>query len=356
MKIVIATAMSIAALGMTWLGASPASAHTPAISADCSGVHVQATAYDAGQQNQWSVTIGGATQSGTFGASFDQTFPVPQDGAITSWSGAVAAQDGSYPGQGSGSVGPCGTPPPTDECVDLPGDQPAGTSCTPPPDVVRADSKSLDGCAVALMGTTYGAGALTYDEQYTDTYVFNGTTNTWDLVTDTSATIGNVAFTRWSAQEQVAHGCTQTPAQPPALHTSESTHQSVCGQDVVVTTTVETTTPYVYDAQTNDWVLGEPQEQTTTTESPVAAEECDETGVSPDVVEFGTSETVHVVRADVPVKAQVPTFVDSGLGGVTPAAATVVPSEDQQTPALALTLMGLMGTALVAGGLRLRRS
>ena len=273
MKIVIAIAMSVATVAMTWLGASPASAHTPVISADCAGVHVQATAYDAGQQNQWSVTIGGATQSGTFGASFDQTFPVPQDGATTSWSASASAQDGSYPGQGSGSVGPCGTPPPpTDECADLPGDQPAGTSCTP----------------------------------------------------------------------------------PPAIQTAESTNQSVCGQDVVVTSTLETTTPYVFDAQTNEWVLGEPQEQTTTSETPVTAEECDETGVSPHVVETDTSETVHVVRSDVPVKAEVPTFVDSGLAGVAPAAATVVPREDRQVPTLALLLTG--SALVLVGGLRLRRS
>lgn len=344
--------MSIATLGMTWLGASPASAHTPAIGADCSGVHVQATAYDAGQQNQWSVTIGGDTQSGTFGASFDQTFPVPQDGATTSWSASVAAEDGSYRGDDSGSVGPCGTP--TDVCVDLPGNQSVGTSCTPPPDVVRADHQALDGCAVAFNGTTYGAGALTYDEQYTDTYAFNSGTNTWDLVTDTSATIANVQFTAWSVQEQVAHGCTQTATQPPAVHTVQSTHQTVCGEDVVVTTTVETTTAYVYDAQTNEWVLGEPQEETTTSEAPVTPEACVETGVSPHVVEADTSETVHVVRNEVPVKAQVPTFVDSGLGGTTPAAATVVPTEDRRAPALALLLMG--AALVVVGGLRLRRS
>lgn len=369
MNIILATAMSIAALAMTWIGASPASAQTPVFSADCAGVHVKATAHDAGQQNQWSVTIDGVTQSGTFGASFDQTFAVPQNGATTSWSASVVGFDGNYQGQDSGTVGPCGTvtpPPPTDVCVDLPGDQPAGTSCTPPPDVVRADSKALAGCDVTVDGTTYGAGWLTYDEQYTDTFVFNATTNPWDLVTDTTATVTNTEFTPWSVQEQVANGCIEPSTQPPAIQTSESTHSLVCGEDVVVTTTVATTTPYVYDAQTNGWVLGEPQVSTTTSESPVTPEQCDQP-VTPNPEKPETTEvfeTVNVVTNGVPTKAttEVPSFVDAGLGSDTAApalsasAATVAAAPSGTSSPMSALLL-LMGAAVVlVGGRRLRRS
>src|SRR4051812_10319562 len=194
--------VSVLTAGGVGLGMSPASAHTPAFSADCSGVRVSATAYDGGMQNHWSVTVGGVTESGTFGVSFDRTFPVPQDGATTTWSASIEAADGGYHGQDAGSVGPCGTP--ADECADIPGDQPAGTDCTPPPDVARVVSKSLEGCDVILDGTKYGAGSLTYDEQFTDTYVFNDQTDTWNLVTDTTATVANVDFTPWSVQQQVA--------------------------------------------------------------------------------------------------------------------------------------------------------
>ncbi|SDN91108.1 hypothetical protein SAMN05192576_2965 [Nocardioides szechwanensis] len=369
MKIVLATAMSIVALAMTWIGASPASAHTPTFRADCAGVQVQATSYDAGQANKWTVTIDGVTQSGTFGSSFSQTFPVPQNGATTSWSASVVGFDGNYQGQDSGTVGPCGTvtpPPPTDVCVDLPGDQPTGTSCTPPPDVVRADSKNLEGCDVVLDGTTYGAGSLTYDEQYTDTFVFNTTTNTWDVVTDTTATITNTEFTPWSVQEQVANGCTEPSTQPPAIQTSESTNDVVCGQDVVVTTTVATTTPYVYDAQTNEWVLGEPQVNTTTSESPVTPEQCEtDTGVSPETEE-NTVVVTNVVTNGVPTKTttpQVPSFVDAGLTGsdtATPvlsaSAATVAAAPSGNSSPMSGLLL-LTGAALVlVGGLNPRRS
>lgn len=362
MKIVMAFAISLATVGMTWIGATPASAHTPVISADCSGVHVKATAYDAGQANKWSVTIGGVTQSGTFGASFNQSFPVPQDGATTSWSANVSAGDGSYPGQGSGSVGPCGTPPPpTDVCVDLPGDQPEGTSCTPPPDVVRADSKQLEGCDVTFDGVAYGAGELTYDEQYTDTFVFNTTTNTWDLVTDTTATIANPEFTAWTVAEQVANGCTEPTTQPPAIHSSNTSSEVSCASDVVVTTTTSTTTPYVYDAQTNEWVLGEPVVDTTTSEAPVEQGVCTETGVSSSVVTVETNDVNQVVK-HVPTKVLVPTYVDAGLTGsdtgssalaATAAAGGVSPAGGSSMPVLLL----LMGAALaLVGGLQLRRS
>ena len=129
-RIIAALTVPTLTMGAAVLVASPATAHTPNISADCGGVHVAATAYDAGVQNHWSVTIDGVTQSGSFGASFDRTFPVPQDGTTVAWSAFVEAADGSYHGGESGTVGPCGTP--ADVCADLPGQQPAGTPCTPP--------------------------------------------------------------------------------------------------------------------------------------------------------------------------------------------------------------------------------
>src|SRR4051794_14118164 len=113
MRFIAAFSASVlaAGFGAVLASASPASAHTPDISASCSGVHVGATAYDPGMANRWSVTINGVTQSGEFGSSLDQTFPVPQDGATTTWSAIVEAADGTYHADQSGVVGPCGTPP-----------------------------------------------------------------------------------------------------------------------------------------------------------------------------------------------------------------------------------------------------
>jgi hypothetical protein len=354
-----ALTLSVATVGASWLAMSPADAHTPDISASCSGVHVGATAYDSNVANRWSVTINGATQSGTFGDSFDQTFPVPQAGATTQWSAFVEAADGTYHGDGSGTVGPCGTPPPVDVCTDLPGPQPVGTQCTPPPDVQRADAKDLEGCAVSFGGTAYGAGDLTYDEQYTDSYVFNQSTNTWDLVTDTTATIANVVFTPWSVQEQVDHGCTAQPTQPPAEHSSHQSTHLDCDDDVQVTTIVTTTTPYVYDAATNTWVPGQPVEHTTTHEQPVQQGDCDDTEV------LGTQAHVHhhathVVAASAGTP-QVPTSVDAGLAGSAPVSAPVradgsasaTQSNGSQLPAL---LLLMAGAAFALGAFRLRRS
>ena len=356
MKIIAALAVPVLALGAGVLATSPASAHTPSISADCNGVHVSATAYDPSMQNRWSVTIDGTTQSGTFGSSFDQTFPVPQDGTAVAWSAYVEAADGSYHGDGSGSVGPCGTPTVEDVCKDLPGNQPAGTQCTPPPDVKRSEDKALDGCHVTFQGTEYGAGGLTWDEEYTDTYVFNDQTNTWDLVTDTTATVTNVEFTPWSVQEKVDHGCAAKPAQPPAEHSRHTTTHLDCGDDVRVTTTVTVTTPYVYDTQTNTWVPGKPVRHKTTHESPVKPGVCDDHGVAPTQTHASPGAQVQPVSATAP---QVPTVVDAGLTtapaaapAMSPAAATVHRSRDLEVPALLLSGALLLGF----GALRVRRS
>ncbi|HYF72273.1 MAG TPA: hypothetical protein VD864_05605 [Nocardioides sp.] len=364
MKLFAVLTASVVSLGASLLAMSPASAHTPAITADCNGVRVAATAYDPGMANRWSVTIGGVTQTGTFGATLDQTFPVPQNGATTPWSAYVEAADGTFRGQRSGSVGPCGTPPPVDVCVDLPGNQPVGIPCTPPPDVVRADSKTLEDCAVAFGGTTYGPGRLTYDEQYTDTYVFDQPSNTWVLVPDTTATVANLVFTPWTAQEQVAADCVEMPVEPPALQESDSSSEVDCDSDTVVTTTVTTTTPFVYDEDTNSWVPGQPVTDTTTSESPAEPDDCPEAGVSPS--QFGgTSSGAASAPADSAVDL-VPTVVAAGAAAPAASAAvaavaptaTVAPAsattQIDRSPAALLLLLGAGFVAMAA--LRVRRS
>lgn len=85
-----------------------ASAHTPSISASCSGVVLKATAYGSKATNKYSVTIGGKTSIGTFGASLNKTFPVPNNGETTSWSALISDENGGYSEHKSGVVGPCG--------------------------------------------------------------------------------------------------------------------------------------------------------------------------------------------------------------------------------------------------------
>jgi hypothetical protein len=355
MKIIAALAVPVLAVGAGVLTSAPASAHTPGISADCNGVHVSATAYDPNMQNHWSVTIDGATQSGTFGSSFDQTFPVPQDGSTVAWSASVEAEDGSYHGEDSGTVGPCGTPPVADVCDDLPGDQPEGTECTPPPDVQRSEDDGLDGCDVTFQGRDYGAGELSWVNEYSDTYAFDDQTGTWVLVTDTTPTVTQVEFTPWTVQEQVDHGCQSKPEQPPAEHTSDSSTRLDCDDRVQVTTTTTTTTPYVYDAETNSWVPGTPVRHESTTKTPVQPGTCDHGGSAPTQGHSSPGSQVTPASA---TTSQVPTVVDAGLGAApvavattSPAAASVGGSQDHRVPALLLS-----GALLVAfGALRVRR-
>lgn len=101
----------VAVIGGMFLVAPPASAHTPSITATCEGIVLKATAYDGGKDNTWTVTVGGATSSGTFGSSFSRTFPVAQGGASTEWSATIKGWNGEYAQSKSGTVGPCGTKP-----------------------------------------------------------------------------------------------------------------------------------------------------------------------------------------------------------------------------------------------------
>ena len=359
MRIIAALAAPTLTIGAAVLVASPATAHTPAISADCGGVHVAASAYDAGSQNHWSVTIDGVTQSGTFGESFDRTFAVPQDGSTTAWSAFVEAPDGSYHGGGSGTVGPCGQP--ADVCADLPGAQPTGTPCTPPPDVQRVGHEALDGCAVKFQGKAYGAGALTYDTAYTDTYAFDQDTNGWQLVTDTSPTVSDVRFTPWTIQAQVGHGCIAKPHHPAAVHTTHSQTHVNCSDDVNVTTTWTVTTPYVYDDATNTWVLGHPVKHKATHETPMKPGACNDTAAA--TAQPAAAAAVQASAAGSPAPSSgtlLPTAIDAGLTaapaqpGTVPSAATpAARSHEPRVPALVL----LSGLALLLGGaLRFRRS
>lgn len=146
-RIVLAlAALLLAATGLT-LVATPANAHTPTITADCNGVVLKATSYDGSKANTWEVTVAGVKQSGTFGATFDKTVAVPQDGKTTSWSARIKAYDGQYDtGLQTGTVGPCGT---HDECPTIPGDQPTGYDCSPtPPREVHGKVVKVDKCGV----------------------------------------------------------------------------------------------------------------------------------------------------------------------------------------------------------------
>ncbi|NYD40590.1 hypothetical protein [Nocardioides panaciterrulae] len=358
MRIIAALTVPVLSLGATVLTTLPASAHTPEISADCGGVHVGATAYDANMPNRWSVTIDGVTQDGTFGSSFDRTFPVPQDGTAVDWSAFVEAADGSYHGEDAGTVGPCGTPPP-DACPDLPGSQPGGTPCTPPPDVERSDQQLLDGCDVTFQGTTYGAGSLAYDEEYTDTYVFNDQTDTWDLVTDTTATVTHGAFTPWTTQEQADHGCAPKPHHPPAQHSTHTWTHLDCQDRVRVTTTVTTTTPYVWDDGTDTWVPGPTVKHRTTHESPVKSGACSDIEVDSAQASTPSSGPSSGPSWAHGSGSPVPTVIDAGLAaapaGARPAPAGATPGRRSQEPVVPALLLVSGALLLVAGARRVHR-
>lgn len=88
--------------GIAVAAVSSASAHTPAINADCTGVRVQAWDYNDSVANTVTVTIVAGNPDGsdrvenrTFGASFDETFTFPDPSVGWTYSASIDAPDGT---------------------------------------------------------------------------------------------------------------------------------------------------------------------------------------------------------------------------------------------------------------------
>lgn len=86
--------------GIAVAAVSSASAHTPAINADCTGVHVQGWDYVPTETNTVTVTIVGGNPDGsdrvenrTFGASFDEWFMFPDSSAGWSYTASITVLD-----------------------------------------------------------------------------------------------------------------------------------------------------------------------------------------------------------------------------------------------------------------------
>jgi len=297
---------------LIFVGAGSASAHTPAVSASCSGVQLSGTNYDASKANQWSATVNGVTTTGTFGASLSKTIPVPQDGASSTWSATVQAADGSYKSTNSGTVGPCGKPPvpqqpaskvevkqdvSTPNCDTLlvtttsysrttpyvyvegsnswvlgtPGAwQATGTTtrhvtqqeCAAPPKPVLAEQRDVvnpPDCAAFTVTTDHQAREAVYTfNEASWAWAQNGWTD-WHTTSSTNA-------------DATLEQC-PPPAKPDPIVSSTDQQKQKCGDDFATVTTTTTTIDYVLDSATRTWSLGEPV--VTTSTSKVTADKVD---------------------------------------------------------------------------------
>jgi hypothetical protein len=142
MKKIIAAIIGAAVIILGLAG--PASAHSADATADCDGVVLKATRYDSNAVNHWSVTISGFTQTGTFGSSYLNTFPVLQGGTTTVWSASIDAPGTQYDFSFSGTVGPCGEVPPPPPVV--PPTPPVVPPAPPAPKHAHARSVMTDHC------------------------------------------------------------------------------------------------------------------------------------------------------------------------------------------------------------------
>lgn len=115
---VAAAAVAVAlAVGGALAATAPASAHTPNIAVTCEALTVNLTAYQGGNQNQITVTIGegaGAlVYDENFGHTYSRTFTFSDKSVATAWKVKVDAIDGTaYDFVRTGVSTPCTPPPP----------------------------------------------------------------------------------------------------------------------------------------------------------------------------------------------------------------------------------------------------
>lgn len=300
-------------------GAGSASAHTPSVSASCSGVQLSASSYDGSQANRWTATVDGQTTSGTFGESLSKTIPVAQGGASTTWSATVEAADGSYRASDSGTVGPCGKPPvpqqPADK-VETKKDVGA-PDCTTFSVTTTTSSRTIpfvyDEPSNSWVPGTPGPWTVT-DTQTRDTTPQECTqppkpalseqrtvTSTPDCKVFTVTTENQVrdanfvftkgawvqdGFTDWrtvgiNTADATLEQC-PPPVKPEPIVSQTSSDSQKCGDAFSTVTTATTTQDYVLDKETRTWSLAEPVVTTTTSKTPIEKVACANTVVDRD--------------------------------------------------------------------------
>lgn len=181
----IAAAAAIVTLPFT------AAAHTPVVSANCQGVTVNLTSYEGpSSNNKLTVFIdGGAPYFVNFGSSYSFTYPVPQNGATSSWSvtidanlntGNATAYDKTF----TGRVGPCGTAttlppvttvPPCTDCV-------INTVSVTPPSTFPPCDEGFEPDGVTCAGPAIPPGPI--NDPATVTTTTAATTTTTTVVSD----------------------------------------------------------------------------------------------------------------------------------------------------------------------------
>lgn len=250
-----ASAAAVAlALGVVGLSALPASAHTPSITASCEkGVTAKATAYDGKRENRWTITVGGVTESGTFGASLNKTIPVPQDSAVTSWSATIEAHDGGYRQSLSGTVGPCGVKTVTAPTIEVTPPtclEPGGIPITANPPAQNPNGYELpgQGARVYLSPGFTGPGTYTATIQKIGPGFDPAFPNGTKIVGSTSQTLTVLPATGFQGTDEAA--LCYVPVPPTKIVETEWVGEFECGDTTVTETRQVTETRYELDPVT----------------------------------------------------------------------------------------------------------
>ncbi len=169
------------------------------------------------------------------------------------------------------------SPPAHDECPDLAGDQPAGTQCAKPADVVKTSSS--EGAPDCVTGTVPVTTTTT-----TTTYSFNSSSNTWVPSTTSSDKTVDRPATDAECPPPVPHDeCSELPGDQPAGFECTKADKVVVGEPVegdpdcstgqVPVSTTTSTTTYTFDQASQSWLASMKQTADTTYRA-ASAEEC----------------------------------------------------------------------------------
>jgi len=309
----VALATGILAAGASAVTApTPASAHTPEVSATCSTLTVALTNYSNDKNpNSISVSIDSETVEETrFGSAFDATYPLGDTTAAHDYLVRIDAPGKAYDREFAGSSVPCEAEVAPDASAAL---AVTPATCDTTGTLVLGESKNATwGEPTATTGPAKFSVTATADEDH----AFSDGART---KTFTGAIEG-----RLDPAEAPCASVVVVPERPvPTVVVTDETARD-CDSLTQTTTTTTTTTGWRLDETANVWVPTPAVVTTTNATVPVAAAECPtvETPPTGTTTPPTPSTPADVTARDVPVEALATT--GSNAGAVAPIGAALL--------------------------------
>lgn len=248
-------------------GAAPASAHTPEVTATCTGVDVALLGYDTTDAqptpNTLTVTIDGAEAENTaFGAAFAGQYDFADTSIGHTYEVTVDAVDNAFDRSFEGTSDTCVSPA-------APADAMAGVRVLPPSCDIPARLELDSPVNATWSMPTAVSGPADYSVVATAVtgHVFPGGATTATFT-------GHLDGQLDSFEAGCATSADSVPPKPEPVVTSTPVDDVDCATEAVVTATTTVSHGWAFHAESNTWLPERPVTTVTTADRAATAEEC----------------------------------------------------------------------------------